>query len=498
MTTDVTLVEANIAVPSAELPLCVDMDGTLILTDSLFEGLALLVRRNPLYLFALPFWLLRGKAALKREIAQRAPLDVALLPYNTKLIAYLEHTRGTRPIILCTAADHRYAHAVADHLGLFDRVLSTRETNFSPREKAQALIAEFGRGGFDYAANAKADMQVFGAARRAIAVNPTAGLRKRLSGLSNLEETIEDRPVQGLRALPRVMRLHQWVKNVLVFVPLIASQRFYDERSVITAVYAFLIYGICAWSAYMLNDVLDLTADREHPRKRHRPIASGALSIRTGMLLVPALLVLALSLAWLLSESFAMILAGYFVVTNLYAFWLKRVPMLDTSILAGLYTFRILAGAAAIDVVPSFWLLAFSMFFFYSLALAKRHSELVELVSNTPARARAPGHSARNEVIPGRSYRAEDLSTIISQGTSSGHAAVLILAFYLNSDTVQAHYRHPEALWLICPLMLYWIAKLWLNAQRRQINDDPVIWALSNRVSRAIAALCVILFLIAI
>jgi 4-hydroxybenzoate polyprenyltransferase len=492
-----TLIEAGVTGAAADVPLCVDMDGTLILTDSLYEGLALLVRRNPLYLLAVPFWRLRGKAALKREIAERAPLDAARLPYNAALVAFLERMRGTRPLILCTAAHERYARAVADHLGLFDRVMSTGESNFSPNEKANALVAAFGEGGFDYAAERAEDMQVFSVARRAIAVNPTPGLRRRLPGLPNLQETIEDHPIRGLRALPRIMRLHQWVKNVLVFVPLVASQRFSDERSLLIAVYAFLIYGLCAWSAYMLNDVLDLNADRAHPRKRHRPIASGALSIRTGMLLVPALLILSLSLAWMLSTKFAMFLAAYFIATNLYAFWLKRVPMLDVSVLAGLYTLRILAGAAAIDVVPSFWLLAFSMFFFYSLALAKRHSELVELVDNTPSLVREPGHHAR-DVIPGRSYRAEDLSTIISQGTSSGLAAVLVLAFYINSDTVREHYRRPEALWLICPLMLYWIAKLWLNAQRRQINDDPVIWALTNRVSRAIAVLCVALFLLAI
>lgn len=492
-----TSLEADALSVPADVPLCVDMDGTLVLGDTLFEGLAILLRRTPLYLLAVPIWLLRGKAALKKKVAEHAPLEVARLPYNARLRAYLERVRGTRPIILCTAAHEKYAHAVADHLGLFDQVMATGGTNFSPDQKAAVLVAEFGRGGFDYAADQVEDMQVFAVARRAIVVNPTAELRRRLSEVPNLQETIEDRPVQGWRALPKVMRLHQWVKNILVFVPLVASQRFADEGSLLIATYAFFVYGLCAWSAYMLNDILDLSADRAHPRKRHRPIANAGLSIRTGMLLVPTLLVVALGLAWIVSKPFAQLLALYYVVTNLYAFWLKRVPMLDTSILAGLYTLRILAGAAAIDVVPSFWLLAFSMFFFYSLALAKRHSELVELVDNAPVLVLGTAHSA-SDVIPGRSYRVDDLSTIISQGTSSGHAAVLILAFYINSDTVRAHYRHPEVLWLICPLMLYWVAKLWLNAQRRQINNDPVIWALTNRVSRAIAVLCIILFVLAI
>jgi 4-hydroxybenzoate polyprenyltransferase len=471
------------------------MDGTLVVTDCLFEGLVLLLRRNPLYLFALPVWLFRGKAALKREVACRAPLDAASLPYNARFLAYLSALQGTRPIILCTAAAEPYARAVAEYVGLFDRVMATTDTNFSPDEKAKALVAEYGKGGFDYAADRASDLKIFALARRAIAVNPTRGLRLRLRGVANLQEVIADPVVQVLRTLPRAMRLHQWVKNVLIVVPLAASQRFSEEHSLLLAAYAFVVYGLCASSAYLLNDLVDLNADRAHPRKRYRPLASGTLSIGTAMVLVPVLLILAIGLAWLISKLFAAILALYFLVTNLYAFWLKRVPILDTLILAGLYTFRILAGAAAIDVVPSFWLLAFSMFFFYSLALAKRHSELVELVdsASAPVPDRA-GHS----VIPGRTYRAQDLSTIISQGTSSGHAAVLILAFYINSETVEAHYQRPEALWLICPLMLYWLAKLWLNAQRREINDDPVIWAMTNRVLRLIAVLCVVLFVIAI
>ncbi len=490
-----TVVEPKAAASANAVPICVDMDGTLIVTDSLYEGLTLLLRRNPLYLFVLPLWLLRGKSALKQEISRRAPLDVSLLPYNATLLKHLTGLRGTRPIILCTAAHEPYARAVAEHVGLFDRVMATGKTNFSPEEKAKALVAEYGLGGFDYAANGAGDVKVFAVARHAIAVNPTLGLRYRLRGVANLQEVIEDPPARLLRVLPRALRLHQWVKNVLVFVPLVASQRFSEEHSILLAVYAFVVYGLCASSAYLLNDLLDLSADRAHPRKRHRALASGALSIAAAMVLVPALLVLALALAWAISKLFAVLLAAYYVVTNLYAFWLKRVPILDTVILAGLYTFRILAGAAAIDVVPSFWLLAFSMFFFYSLALAKRHSELVELVDSTPNPASERG---RDSLIPGRTYRAQDLSTIISQGTSSGHAAVLILAFYINSETVQTQYRRPEALWLICPLMLYWLAKLWLNAQRREITDDPVIWAMTNRVSRAIAVLCAVFFILAI
>lgn len=476
------------AARAAAPPLVVDLDGTLVTGDTLFEGVAAMLAK-PWTMLAAPVWLLRGRPAFKREVARRAPLDAATLAYDEQVLALIRAERERRRIVLCTAADHAVGDGVAAHLGLFDEVLATRDgMNLSGAAKARALVERFGEGGFDYVGDSAADLPVFARARRAIVVAPAAAVRRRVAALPNVERVIE-RPETGgsrLAALARAMRPHQWLKNLLVFVPLLATFDRSDLSGVKPATLAFAAFCLVASAVYLLNDLVDLAADRRHPRKRKRPLASGALPIAYALAAAPALLLLGVLVATRVSALFVAVLALYAAVTSLYTFWLKRVPILDTLLLAGLYTLRILAGAAAIVVVPSTWLLAFSMFFFMSLALAKRHSELVEFEGSDAFGA-----------IPGREYRAADLSTLISQGSASGYAAVLVLALYIDSPEVHARYRHPGIIWLICPVLLYWINKLWLNSQRREIRDDPVIWAVKNRVSRGLAVIGVVLLLLA-
>ena len=474
-----------------ELPLVVDMDGTLLGTDSLFEGVVHLWKLEPRLPLLLPFWLLRGKAALKREIADRVSLDVANLPYNQRLLARLQEERHRRRLILCTAADHRFADAVATHVGVFDDVIATRDdVNLKSVAKSRALVERYGVGGFDYAGNDTADLSVFAQARHAVVVTPTFALRRRLREVTNAEPLDAQLPTASqdwsLRPYLRLLRPHQWVKNVLVFVPLLATIRMEHLGLIVPALMAMVCFCLIASTGYLLNDLFDLAADRRHPRKRVRPLAAGTVPLHHAIGMIPILLATGFLIAFQISALFAGVLFVYLMSTGAYTFWLKRVPLLDTLVLAGLYTLRILAGAAAIMVVPSVWLLSFSMFFFLSLALAKRHSELIELQGTEQA-----------GTIPGREYQAGDLSTLISQGSASGYSAVLVLALYIDSSGVREHYRHPEVIWLICPLVLYWINKLWLNSARRQINDDPVIWAFSNRVSRGIALLSVVLLLLA-
>lgn len=295
-----------------------------------------------------------------------------------------------------------------------------------------------------------------------------------------------ERPRLSVAAYLRSLRPLQWAKNLLVLVPLLATFDVSNTAPVLPALLATAAFCLVASGGYLLNDLIDLEADRDHPRKKARPLASGAMPLRHGRVLIPVVVAAGFAIALQISLLFTAGLLLYAVGTCLYTVVLKRIPILDTLVLAGLYTMRILAGAAAIAVVPSVWLLSFSMFFFLSLALAKRHSELHEMEA-------ALGSGA----IPGREYQREDLSTLISQGSASGYAAVLVLALYIDSSQVRAEYRHPEIIWLICPLVLYWVNKLWLNSQRGQINDDPVVWALRNRVSRAICALSVVLLLLA-
>jgi 4-hydroxybenzoate polyprenyltransferase len=288
------------------------------------------------------------------------------------------------------------------------------------------------------------------------------------------------------RDYAKQLRLHQWLKNALLFVPLLASQKFTDSGAIAASIAAFVAFGLCASSVYVLNDLMDLPADRRHPRKKDRPFASARIPVEHGVVLIPGLLIAGFLLALFLPWAFVGVLALYYFVTLNYNLWAKNIAVLDTLVLAGLYTLRIIAGAAAISVVPSFWLLAFSMFFFLSVAMAKRYSELV----NTDL--------GDDDTIPGRQYRRIDLSTIMSEGAASGYAAVIILALYINSDEVAANYSHPEVIWLTCPLLLYWVNKLWLNTQRKEMTDDPLVWALENRVSRGIAVMCTLLLVIAI
>ena len=336
----------------------------------------------------------------------------------------------------------------------------------------------FGERGFDYAGNGKVDVAVWGHARQAILVNPARGVRERAVQVTVVAAEFDDREGAWPRSWLKALRLHQWLKNVLVFVPLLAAHRVNEVPLLLQAVLAYLAFGLCASSVYLLNDLLDLPLDRQHPRKRLRPFAAGTLPVLTGAWLVPTLLVLAFLLAGIaLPPLFSSVLLGYYALTLAYSLYFKQAVMLDAIVLATLYTLRIIAGAAATGIVPTFWLLAFSMFIFLSLALVKRHAELLAL--------REMGHS----MAWGRGYQVDDLQLLQTLGGASGYLSVLVLALYINSGTSQALYRHPEVIWLLCPLLLYWISRVWLKTHRDEMHDDPVIFALQDRVSQILTAI---------
>lgn len=375
----------NLSAPApADTALCIDLDGTLVKTDLLYESLLALLSRNPLYVFLLPFWLLRGKASLKHEIARRVELDVTTLPYDARVVDALRET-SARPRVLCTASNERLAQAVADHLGVFDLVLaSDAQTNLAGFGKGHALAERFGERGFDYAGNSSVDLHVWRRSRRGWVVNGSSGLAGQASGVCEVQHHM---PCEGgrLHAWLRALRLHQWLKNLLVFVPLLASHRVFDADAVLASTLAFLAFGICASGVYILNDLLDLPSDRRHPRKCRRPFAAGQLSLMHGLVAAPLLALFAFALAFAVSPWFFAALVGYYAMTLAYSLRLKRVVMVDVVLLAGLYTIRIIGGALAISTVLSFWLLAFSMFIFLSLAMLKRYTELVAM-RDQPAR----------------------------------------------------------------------------------------------------------------
>ncbi|RYZ74906.1 MAG: UbiA family prenyltransferase [Lysobacteraceae bacterium] len=462
---------------SPDAPLCVDLDGTLLKSDLFHESVLALLRINPFYAFLLPWWLLKGKAALKREIASRVSLDPATLPYDERVLEVLRSASGRRRV-LCTASDHLLVDPIARHLGLFDQVLASNGMeNMRGGRKAEALLRLFGERGFDYMANERVDLQVWKHARKAWLVDASPALVRAAAALAPVAGSLP-RASRGIRSWLEAARLHQWLKNVLVFVPLLASHRFLESDSVRDAALAFIAFGLCASGVYIINDLFDLHADRKHPRKRYRHFAAATLPLAHGLLAGPALALAGFAVAWQVNPLFTSVLAVYYLTTLAYSLRLKQVVMLDVQLLAALYTLRIIAGAAAIASGLSFWLLSFSMFIFLGLAMLKRYTELSTMVSTGQQRAN------------GRDYEIGDLPLLQALGCASGYIAVLVLALYINSPESVALYSRPQLLWLLCPLLLYWTSRVWVVAHRGGMDDDPIVFAVTDRASLAIIAGC--------
>jgi len=463
----------------------VDLDGTLIRSDSLIESALSVVKVAPAQLFKLPKQLKAGRAQLKAHLAAHAQLDPARYPYQAALLAYLRQQRQSgRQIVLVTAAHQTIAQAIADHLGLFDTVMaSDGSVNLKGETKAAKLVERFGAGGFDYAGDSMADLPVWRQARHAILVNPQRGVAAAASQVASISHTFSDRPT-GIGSYLKAMRPHHWMKNLLVFVPLIAAHQITDPAAFGQLLIAFIAFGLTASSVYLLNDLLDLGSDRSHPVKRLRPLAAGDLPILHACALIPVLLLAALLVAALLPERFMGLLTTYYLCTLAYSVRLKRVMMVDVLLLAWLYVLRVVAGTAAIGITLSFWLFAFAMFMFLSLALVKRHAELRRF------------EQAGLPVPSGRDYRIDDLGILSDLGTASGFMAVLVLALYIHSPDVTHLYRQPEALWMLCPLGIYWISRVWVRASRGQMDDDPLLFALTDRASYWVAgiALAIIIY----
>lgn len=457
------------------LPLCVDLDGTLIKSDTLLDALCELVRQNPLGLWRLPLWLLGGRARLKMEIARRAPLDPARLPYNALLLRYLQgQWREGRPMYLATGADAGLAERVAAHLGIFQGVLGTSgKTNLTSTKKLSRLRSRFEE--FDYIGNSSADVAVLAGARKAMIANPTLGLRValRLRKVAVVGEFVDRRP--PARTLVKAIRVHQWAKNTLLFAPLLLSHRL-TAASVGAALAAFFCFSFMASANYLVNDMLDIENDRRHRWKRTRPFAAGDLSVTGGVLLAGALFAASLALLPHLSRGFAGWLGLYIVATMSYSLFLKQLAVVDVLLLSGFYTLRLLAGSAATGTAISPWLAGFSSFVFLSLAMVKRFSELENL--------RERGATATH----GRGYLVADMEQIRSFGTASAYAAVVVFMLYLARSDVSELYRHAARLWLIVPLLIYWLNRVWLLASRGNLDEDPVVFAMRDGVSLAVGA----------
>lgn len=452
-------------------PLVVDVDGTLIKSDLLHESALQLAAHQPQCIPLLPVWLLKGKAHLKREIARRVDLDCDSLPLRDEVLALIREAQAQgRPVWIASASDTRYVEGLAARIGGIAGVLASDDAiNLAGDAKADAIDAALGKGSYDYVGDRPVDLRLWDRGAGVYAVTHSAAFERTVQSRYPAA-TIVARPRVSALQMVRALRPHQWAKNLLVFVSMIVGHHL-GAASFLASLLAFACFCMAASSAYLLNDLLDLPADRHHRTKRNRPFASGAVPVIAGVALSPLLLVGAFALAIaLLPGDFVWLLALYYVLTITYSLSLKRIVLVDVITLAGLYTLRVLSGAVATQAENSPWLLTFSLFIFTCLALVKRCSELID------------NEAQGKESIAGRAYGKDDLRMLLPMAAVAGYLSVLVIALYIESDAVQALYAHADRLWLLCPLALYWVSRMLVLCNRGEMHEDPVVFALSDRV----------------
>jgi 4-hydroxybenzoate polyprenyltransferase len=467
------------------LPLCIDLDGTLILSDTLIESLLLLLKQKPWLVLLLPFWLCSGKARFKARLASYTTLNPNALPYHPDLLDYLtsESQKG-RKVYLVTAANQAIADSIARHLNVFKQAFgSDDKRNLKGRHKRDFLNDQFGKGKYDYAGNHHCDLPIFKDAGHSIVVNASTRTHTKAEALGNVSHTFPA-PKLTIKAFLKAIRIHQYVKNILLFIPLLLAHTLLNIPLLTASAWGFISFCLLASGTYLLNDLLDLEADRLHKTKCRRPLASGVMPLPLGLILCPTLIVAALIIAMCLSKTFLIVLLTYFMLTLTYSFYLKRKALLDVFALSLLYTLRILAGMALLQMGYSNWLIIFSLFFFTSLAFVKRYTELSDL-SNSERKA-----------LYGRGYHVDNLQMIATFGVCAGFLSVLVFTFYLNSVRAVAMYTHPQFLYLICPTLLYWLSRIWLKASQNEMHEDPIVFAIKDKTSYCILIAIIIISII--
>ncbi|MEH6410685.1 MAG: UbiA family prenyltransferase [Hyphomonas sp.] len=467
------------------IPLILDLDHTLLRTDTLYESLLAYLKKNPLNVFLVARWVLMGRAALKRRLGAASDLSVEDLPFNEDVVALArEAAANNRQVIIATAADESIAQQVADRMEMSVEVrASDGINNLKGRNKAEALQAEFPQG-FDYAGDSRADLPVWKAARKAILVGASSGTKRRAMAEGNVDQVLPGHSVA--KALAKAMRLHQWMKNVLIFIPAVLSGKIFDMTVWPGLILTFLALGLVASATYIINDSWDICDDRRHWSKRKRPLASGDLPIAIGLAAVPVGLVLGFGLALMVNLQVVVALGIYLILTLAYSLRLKRLMIHDALVLASLFTMRLAIGTVAVQAVPSSWLFVFSMFFFLSLALAKRHTEIARVIQRG------------DKSINGRGYRPEDLPLVLSAGIAAGIAAVVIMVLYISEDAFRLSFSGDvEWLWGFPPLIFILVSRIWSVCQRGELDDDPVVFAVKDKQCRLVLGLAGVCFLAA-
>ena len=472
---------------TARLPLIVDLDGTLVATDTLWELIIAFLRTNPLHIFQLVQWVFSGKARFKQQLAAATSLDVESLPYRPECLAWLQaERRAGRRILLATGADSRLASAIAQHLKLFDGVISSDGIrNATGRSKSELISEALGGQEYEYAGNAMIDIEVWRESFAAIVVAPDRGV---LAALNRQKIEVTQHfpaPKTSWTTWLKALRVHQWVKNILIFTPLLTSHRIFDLIGVVHAACGFVIFSLVASSTYLINDLLDMPADRRHATKCRRPLASGLISIPSGIVGAVVLLSMAAALSVLLPAAAAILVFAYSAATLCYSVFLKKLLMADVVTLALFYTARLMYGGLVTGIEISIWTLAFCGFSFFSLAAAKRINDLMK--SNLGA----------SESLRHRAYQAQDSNALVALAAATGSIAVLVLILYINSQQGEKLYRHPQVLWTMCAPLMYWFSRILMLANRGTLADDPITFATKDRATYVVLALMALIGLVA-
>jgi 4-hydroxybenzoate polyprenyltransferase len=464
-------------------PLYVDLDGTFIKSDMLFESLLIVIKRNPFMVFMCIIWLVQGKSYLKYKLSEQADIAVELLPINPEFIAFLlDEKEKNREIVLATASSKKYAESICSKFNLFDSYISSdMDKNLKGAAKLSKIKSLSDK--YSYAGNSSEDFILFEQSEESYLVNPTKRIKR--IALKYAPTRIFDNETGGVNVWLKQLRVYQWLKNLLIFVPLLVSGSFVTSNNIFLSLIGFFSFSCLASATYIINDLLDLDADRSHERKKNRPLAAGTISIGKALIVAAILFNIAFSIALISDGSFIFLLVAYLILTLMYSFKLKQYIGLDVIVLAGLYTIRIFAGAVILDVIVSFWLLSFSMFIFFSLALIKRCAELKSF------------EGTRRDQAKGRDYSMTDFPLLMSTGTSSALLSVLMFSFYVNNNVLTNQYQKPDLLWLIIPAMCYWMMRMWIKTNRGEMHDDPIVFSLKDKGGRITIIFIVFIALLA-
>lgn len=470
---------------SKNVPIFVDLDGTLIFTDTLLEQILLYLKKNPLNFINILKWIFIGISHLKNEIRKVIEIQVENLPYNKELILWIRSQKNQgNKIYLCTATNVNVANKINNYLNLFDDVFGSNEfINLKGKKKLINIYEVTNNSEFCYVGDSKPDIEVWKKAKYAVLVNVKKKLTTKVSGCSTIIHTFNNKKI-NFYIISKMLRLHQWLKNFLLFVPFLTSHLSISLNAISQLILSFFAFSFCASSVYIINDLLDIDSDRKHGSKRERPFAAGSVSILVGILFFVACLIISIGLTVFIENDFYNYIILYFVITCLYTLKLKTLILVDCIILSILYTLRIISGSIPIDVDISFWLLAFSIFIFLSLAFLKRYVELSKLGS-------------KNITVSGRGYVKSDASIVKILGIVSGFSSILVLCLYINGETSKFYYSSPEFIWLSVAIMIYWTCWVWIKAERKEIDDDPIIFASKDIVSIFVGIAFLMLFLLA-